>query len=144
MKVKKIIGRILCLLLILLFCSFLRSCGRYHGTFGSVELWFEEKSPDNLYSIVCKKILGAPPYSKNRIDIEIKMIDGISVLYGESLINNNGKKLNNSNYEIDWITKGAILTFKGLGQDPISYVIEWDKTFLDNEKEVEHWKALNE
>lgn len=72
------------------------------------------------------------------------MIDGNSVLYGESLINNNGKKLNNSNYEIDWITKGAILTFKGLGQDSISYVIEWDKTFLDNEKEVEHWKALNE
>lgn len=72
------------------------------------------------------------------------MLDVDSVLYGELLINNNGKKLNNSNYKINWTTKGAILAFKGLGQEPISYVIEWDKTFLDFEKKVEHWNELGE
>lgn len=48
------------------------------------------------------------------------MLDVDSVLYGELLINNNGIKLNNSNYKINWTTKGAILAFKGLGQEPIS------------------------
>lgn len=121
----------------------MQDCGQEKGAFAPLELWFEEKSPDNLYSIRCEKIIKMPPYSKQMVVVTMIKEEGGGAEYGKIKIDNKGRKLDKSNYDIEWTARGAIITFSGLGQLPVSYVIEWEKAFPNFEKELEYWEGMD-
>ncbi len=70
--------------------------------------WFEETSPDGQFRIGCVKIGGALFFSPDRLRIyfdETKLADveNINNVWFETEIANDGKKLNDVNYSIEWL-----------------------------------------
>lgn len=44
-------------------------------------------------------------------------------------INNRNQALTADNYNLEWVDGGAIITFVGKWQKPISYIVKWDNIF---------------